>query len=143
MRKSRYNGDMVAIEVRSVSATKCELTHAEGHVLHTDAPKDIGGDASAFSPTDLVAAGLAACILTTLGMWAARQGLDISGATAHVEKEMNLSPRRIGKLPVIVTISATAIPEEMRERAEKIAHGCPVHASLHPEIDAPITLNYL
>jgi putative redox protein len=134
---------MVSIQVKSTSATRCELTHAEGHVLQTDAPKDIGGDASAFSPTDLVAAGLAACILTTLGMWAARQGLDISGATAHVEKEMNPSPRRIGKLPVVVTISATAIPEEMRERAEKIAHGCPVHASLHPEIDAPITIHYI
>jgi putative redox protein len=134
---------MVAISVKSISATKCELTHAEGHILLTDAPKDIGGDASAFSPTDLVAAGLAACILTTVGMWAKRHDLDISGATAYVEKEMNPSPRRIGRLPVVVTIPAAALPEEMRERAEKIAHGCPVHASLHPEIDAPITMRYI
>jgi putative redox protein len=134
---------MVSIQVKSTSATKCELTHTEGYVLLTDAPKDIGGDASAFSPTDLIAAGLVSCILTTLGMWAARHGLDISGATAHVEKEMSLSPRRIGKLPVVVTISASAVPEEMRERAEKVAHGCPVHASLHPEIDAPIIINYI
>ena len=134
---------MVEIKVQSVSTMKCEITHAEGHVLLTDAPKDIGGDASAFSPTDLVAAGLASCILTTVAMWAKRHDLDITGATATVQKEMNPTPRRIGRLPVVVTIPADAIPEEMRERAEQIANRCPVHASLHPDIDAPIEMIYL
>ena len=66
-------------------------------MLMTDAPKDIGGNASAFSPTDLVASGLAACILTTMAMWAERHELDLTGATAHVGKEMQSNPRRIGR----------------------------------------------
>jgi len=37
-----------------------------------------------------------------------------------------------------VTIPAAKVPEEMRERLEAIGHKCPVHASLHPEVDAPI-----
>jgi uncharacterized OsmC-like protein len=135
---------MVTIDVRYAGGKKCDLTHQEGVTLRTDAPRDIGGDASAFSPTDLVAAGLASCILTTIAMWAERQGIDITGATARVEKGMSTppSPRRIARLPVVVTLPAS-LPPEMRERAERIGHACPVHASLHPEVDAPIEYRYV
>ncbi len=135
---------MLTISVRYSGSKKCDLKHPEGATLRTDAPRDIGGDASAFSPTDLVASGLASCILTTIAMWAERQGMDITGATASVEKHMSVppAPRRIARLPVTVTIPAGAIPPDMRERAEKIGHACPVHASLHPEVDAPIVYRY-
>lgn len=134
---------MVQITTRYAGNKKCELQHPEGATLRTDAPKDIGGDASAFSPTDLVAAGLASCILTTIGMYAERHGFTIDGATATVEKHMTTppAPRRIGRLPVTVTLPAS-VPAEMRERVEKVGHSCPVHASLHPEVDAPITYRY-
>lgn len=59
---------MVEIDVVYNGAKKCTLHHPEGSTLQTDAPKDIGGEASAFSPTDLVAAGLASCIVTTIAM---------------------------------------------------------------------------
>jgi putative redox protein len=137
---------MVTINVRYSGNKKCDLTHPEGATLRTDAPKDIGGDASAFSPTDLVAAGLASCILTTIAMWAERNGIDISvgtGSSAVVEKHMTTppSPRRLGRLPVTVRLPSS-IPVELRERLEKVGHSCPVHASLHPEVDAPITYIY-
>jgi uncharacterized OsmC-like protein len=136
---------MLTINVRYSGNKKCDLVHPAGATLRTDAPKDIGGDASAFSPTDLVASGLAACILTTMAMWAERNGLDMTGSTATVEKHMSTppAPRRIARLPVVVTIPAKAIPEDMRERGEKIGHACPVHASLHPEVDAPVEFRYV
>jgi putative redox protein len=135
---------MVNIHVRYAGSKKCDLTHPEGATLKTDAPKDIGGDASAFSPTDLVAAGLASCILTTIGMYAERNGFTIDGATASVEKHMSTppSPRRIARLPVVVSLPKS-IPTEMRERVERVGHSCPVHASLHPEVDAPIEYRYV
>ena len=134
---------MLTINVRYSGNKKCECVHPEGATLRTDAPKDIGGDASAFSPTDLVACGLASCILTTMGMVAERLGLALDGATATVEKHMSTppSPRRIARLPVVVTMPPN-VPAEMRERLERAAHACPVHASLHPEVDAPITFVY-
>jgi putative redox protein len=134
---------MVEIKVRYSGSKKCDLQHPEGATLRTDAPKDIGGDASAFSPTDLVASGLASCILTTMAMFGERHGLDLTGATATVEKHMSQppAPRRIARLPVIVTLPAS-VPAEMRERLERVGHTCPVHASLHPEVDAPITYIY-
>jgi putative redox protein len=134
---------MVEIKVRYSGSKKCDLQHPEGATLRTDAPKDIGGDASAFSPTDLVASGLASCILTTMAMFGERHGIDLTGATATVEKHMSQppAPRRIARLPVVVTLPAS-VPTEMRERLERVGHTCPVHASLHPEVDAPITYHY-
>ncbi len=111
--------------------------------LNTDAPKDLGGDASAFSPTDLIAAGLASCILTTIGMWGERHQLNLSGMRATVDKEMSTPPRRIGRLSVTITVPAAGVPEALRARLEVIGHSCPVHASLHPEIDAPIIYQYV
>jgi hypothetical protein len=51
------------------------------------------------------------------------------------------APRRIARLPVVVRLPAS-IPADFRERLERIGHTCPVHASLHPEVDAPITYIY-
>lgn len=133
---------MVEIDARYDGGKKCSLTHQEGASLRTDAPRDIGGDASAFSPTDLVAAALASCVLTTMAMYAERHGLDLTGMTAHVGKEMQTSPRRIGRLPLTVSLPAS-VPEQMRPRLEQIGYACPVHASLHPDIDAEIEYRYL
>ena len=132
---------MVEIDVRYDGNKKTTLTHQEGITLRTDAPKDIGGEASAFSPTDLVAAGLAACILTTIAMFAERHELDLTGMTAHVGKEMTTNPRRLGRLPVTVTMPAS-VPQDMRATLERVGHACPVHASLHPDVDSPITYRY-
>lgn len=132
---------MVNIEVRYDGAKKCTLHHQEGSTLRTDAPRDIGGEASAFSPTDLVAAGLVSCIVTTIALWAERHGLDLAGMTAHVSKDMQASPRRLARLPVTVTLPET-VPPEMRPRLERVGELCPVHASLHPDIDAPIHYRY-
>lgn len=132
---------MVAIDARYDGGKKCTLTHQEGLTLKTDAPKDIGGDASAFSPTDLVAAALAACVLTTVAMFAERHELDLTGSTAHVRKEMTTSPRRIGSLPLVVHLPAS-VSADMRPVLERVAYSCPVHASLHPDVDAPIEFHY-
>ncbi|MFM2412929.1 MAG: hypothetical protein RJB05_105, partial [Armatimonadota bacterium] len=47
---------MVTLTVTYTSSKKCEIVHELGHSVKTDAPKDIGGGASACSPTDLVVA---------------------------------------------------------------------------------------
>ena len=132
---------MVEIAVQYSGNKKCALVHPAGPTLTTDAPRDIGGEASAFSPTDLVAAGLAACILTTIGMFGERRGLDLTGMRADVVKEMEPGRRRIGRLPVIVTLPAS-LPDALRATLEKVGYTCPVHASLHPDIDAPIVYRY-
>ena len=69
----------------------------------TDAPKDNMGEGKSFSPTDLVATALGTCILTTMGIVAQRNNIDMTGATAKVTKEMVTTPvRRIGRLATTI-----------------------------------------
>mgnify|MGYP000243177633 CR=1 FL=1 len=121
---------------------KVQLTHGpSGAQLITAAPIDNMGDGSSFSPTDLTASSLGACMLTLIGIVAERHGLDVTGTTVKVEKEMNDSPRRIGKLPVEIRMSKMLSPED-RAKLERAALTCPVHQSLHPEIESPVSFVY-
>ena len=115
-----------------------------GATIRTDAPTDNGGKGESFSPTDLVATALGTCVLTILGLVAERHEIDLSGSTVHVTKEMITSPvRRIGSLKTVVTIPAGAVDDpQMRGRLQEAARKCPVHKSLHPDIDAPIDFIY-
>ena len=50
-------------------------------------------------------------------------------------------PRRIARLPVDVHMPV-AMSAESRDEVLRIAQTCPVHKSLHPDIDAPIVLHW-
>jgi putative redox protein len=118
----------------------CEIVHApSGAAFATDAPKDNQGKGESFSPTDLVGAALGSCILTTMAIVARPLGIELGGATASVDKEMAAAPtRRIAKLTVHIEVPHD-VPVEQREQLERAAHRCPVHKSLNPEIEIPIT----
>ena len=121
----------------------CELTHEpSGSKIETDAPKDNAGKGEHFSPTDLVGAALASCVLTTIGIVAQRDGVSIEGASAIVVKEMITQPtRRIGSLSVQIKMPA-ALSDELRKKYETAAHHCPVHKSLHPDVKIPMEFIY-
>ena len=113
-----------------------------GAEFHTDAPVDNNGKGESFSPTDLVGTALGSCILTMMGMFAARIGVDFSGASASVEKSMVADPkRRIGELRVHVIVP-THVLDADQKKLEKIALTCPVHKSLHPDVKLPITFEW-
>jgi putative redox protein len=81
-------------------------------------------------------------MLTTMGIVAQRHDIDMSGATARVTKEMVTAPqRRIGRLAVSIHMPRE-LPEEDRRRLENAAHTCPVHRSLHPDVEAPIEITW-
>ncbi|MEM1224181.1 MAG: OsmC family protein [Planctomycetota bacterium] len=133
----------MSVEIRGIyeGELRCEATHGPSlRVLQTDAPVDNGGKAESFSPTDLVATALGTCILTILGLVAKRHELDLVGTTVTVQKEMITQPvRRIGGLRTTVAYPAQIqLSETDRARLEAAARKCPVHQSLHPDIDAPI-----
>jgi putative redox protein len=129
----------VEITVDYEGQLRCRAVHGPSkNELVTDAPADNMGKGEAFSPTDLVATALATCIVTTIGIVAARKGFEVTKMRAHIEKHMSTdAPRRIVKLPVKIWIG---LPADHPERAliEKTAHGCPVHQSLRADIEIPI-----
>ena len=134
---------MVQSTVEYQGQLHCKITHGpSGISIATDAPKDNMGKGESFSPTDLVGAALASCILTTMGIMAQRNDVDMSGATAVVKKEMVVDPvRRIGRLEVEIRMTGK-FSDEIKKKLEHAAHSCPVHKSLHHAVAAPITIHW-
>ncbi|WP_405413712.1 OsmC family protein [Maribacter sp. Asnod1-A12] len=129
--KVTYNGEL-----------RTECIHLQSNdSFVTDAPVDNNGLGQAFSPTDTVATGLASCMLTMMGIKANGLEVDLKGTTASVTKHMAASPRRISKIEVEVHL-----PKEISDKNRKIlvhtANTCPVHYSLHPDIEKVITYNW-
>jgi putative redox protein len=135
---------MVPVTLTYDGELRCSATHGpSGSVILTDAPTDNMGRGEAFSPTDLVATALGTCIATTMAIVAQRQGVELKGLTASVEKHMSATPpRRISKVLVLVTVPLPADHPE-RERLERAAHACPVHHSLHPETEKEIRIEWV
>jgi putative redox protein len=134
---------MVAIQTEYQGDLHCKAVHKPSSTqLSTDAPKDNQGRGESFSPTDLVATALGTCILTTMGILARTLNLDITGATATVEKEMTKqAPRRIASLAVKIRIPH-ALSDDNKLKLERAAHSCPVHKSMHPEVQMPIEFTW-
>jgi len=134
---------MVKMNIVYEGQLHCALTHEpSGAVISTDAPKDNMGNGEAFSPTDLVAAALGSCMLTVMGIVADRHGIDLKGTWVDVSKEMITAPvRRIGTITVNFHM-ASGIPVDKRNLLEAAAHSCPVHKSLHPDVQMPIEFIY-
>jgi putative redox protein len=133
---------VVKSKTKYLGQLHCSITHEpSGTSIDTDAPTENSGRGESFSPTDLVGAALVSCILTTMAMVADRDGVSMKDATGEVQKEMSLNPRKIAALHVVLRLPKE-IPEDYRPKLEKIAHTCPVHRSLHPDVQAPIEFIY-
>lgn len=134
---------MVRIHIGYQGRLRCLARHEpSGLTLTTDAPVDNMGRGESFSPTDLVAAALGTCLLTIMGIVAQRHGIDLAGATVTVDKHMVSQPvRRIGRLEATVNVPAR-LSDDDRQRLENAAMACPVHKSLHPDVETVIRFNW-
>lgn len=114
-----------------------------GSSFETDAPSDNKGQGARFSPTDLIATGLGACLITTMGIKAETMDLKLDGAKVEVTKVMMSEPRRIGKIIIAVTMPALGLDEKTKEILERVGRTCPVERSLHPDMELDINFTWL
>ena len=122
---------------------RTEAQHiASGQKIITDAPLDNNGKGEAFSPTDLVATALASCMITIMAIAAEKNGIDISETSASVKKIMGTNPRTISDVVIDIQMSKDLALKD-RKRLEKAALACPVHKSLHPDMNKEITFSYI
>lgn len=135
---------MVQIDIEYTGDLHCSAKHGpSGVMLETDAPVDNQGRGESFSPTDLLATSLGTCMATIMGIYARRKEIDLRGMKIVVQKEMTtLAPRRIARLGVEIylPVPLSADPER---NLEKAALTCPVHQSLHPEIEKPVIFHWV
>lgn len=126
-----YDGDQRSTAVHGPSGT----------VLIIDAPVDNGGKGESYSPSDLVATALGACMLTYIGKAADRHGWDVSGTRIVVQKDMVADPlRRIGRLVVDIHLTRDFDDKEMRILTNTVTT-CPVKLSISDQIEVPITFH--
>ena len=122
---------------------RTEAQHiASGQKIITDAPLDNNGKGEAFSPTDLVATALASCMITIMAIAAEKNGINISETSASVKKVMGINPRTISDIVIEIKMSKDLALKD-RKRLEKAALACPVHKSLHPDMNKKITFIYV
>jgi|SRR5680860_100249 len=129
--KITYNGEL---------RTTCEHVRS-GNTFMTDAPVDNNGLGQAFSPTDTVATGLGSCMITVMGLKAQSLGVDLVDSSVEITKHMASDPRRIAKIEAKLNLPAN-VSEKHRKILENTANTCPVHYSLHPDIEKVITFSW-
>jgi uncharacterized OsmC-like protein len=133
---------MVEIKLSYEGDLHCSAVHTpSGNVLVTDAPVDNNGRGQAFSPTDLLATALGSCMATVIGIVAKRKEIAVEGMAVTVRKFMSDDqPRRVIRLELDLAMPlAESHPD--RKLLESAARGCPVHHSIHPDID--VVMNWI
>jgi putative redox protein len=102
------------------------------HGITADEPTEHGGDDSAPSPQELLAASLASCTAITMEMYAERKGWQLP----DVEVSVDYQPAERGcptRFELVLRLGAD-VPEEQVQRLLTIAAKCPVHRTLEGEV---------
>lgn len=129
-----YQGDL---------RTCCEHMQS-GTQIETDAPKDNQGKGERFSPTDLVATALGACMVSIMGIAARTHTIHLGGITADIEKIMIADPmRRIAEIKAYLHFeNGEQYTDKEKMILERAAMTCPVFLSLHPDVKKTVEFNW-
>jgi putative redox protein len=103
-----------------------EVLVRDQFLLLTDEPESVGGEDTAQTPHELLAASLASCISTTLAMYARTKGWELGDVLVEVEYDKSTTPRRFR---VDVRLDGEFDADQVA-RLETVAAACPVRRSL-------------
>jgi putative redox protein len=100
------------------------------HVIFTDEPVHVGGGDTSPAPHELFPAALAACISTTISIYARSRGWEIGDVRVDVDYDHRSTPRRFA----IELHLDPSLPEDRVARLAKVAAGCPVRRAIESGI---------
>lgn len=112
------------------------------HSFIADEPTSIGGDDFGPSPYDFLSAGLAACTVMTLKLYAERKQWDLQEVYAYITYSKKHSddlmldvekPTRIDHLSKKLTLIGN-LDDAQKQRLKEIASKCPVHKTLQNQV---------
>ncbi|HEX4087052.1 MAG TPA: OsmC family protein [Chthoniobacteraceae bacterium] len=132
---------MVKVTIDYQGDLHCRAVHGpSGAALETDAPADNQGKGESFSPTDLVGVAMGSCMATVMGIYARQKGIALEGLRVEVAKEMTqTAPRKIARLTTDIWFPAALARNPALEHT---ALTCPVHQSLHPDVEKPVNFHW-
>jgi putative redox protein len=122
---------------RSIPGTLRQQVLIDGtHRLITDEPARQGGEGSGPAPHELYPAALAACVSTTLVMYATARGWDLGDVTVDVDYDNRSTPRRF---KIAVRLSGD-VDQDRLERLETVMQWCPMRRSIEAGAEFEETL---
>lgn len=136
-------GWMEVVETGSGAFTSTVRTGA--HRWLADEPASVGGDDAGPSPYDLLSAALGACTAMTLRMYARQKGLPLDRVRVRLKhskihasdcEHCETKAGRIDRIEREIELQGP-LDEAQRQRLLEIADKCPVHRTLHGEVDVP------
>ena len=134
--------DRVVVQNRSDDGFFSTI-NARGHQLLADEPVEYGGGNEGPTPYDLLGAALGTCTAMTLNMYARRKELPVSNvvvSTRHEKiharecEDCETQKGKIDRFEREIRIEGD-LTEQQRQRMLEIADMCPVHRSLHAEVE--------
>ena len=118
---------MLTASAHSIRGTlKQELLIDGHHRLVTDEPVSVGGEGSAPAPHELFPAALAACVSTTLVMYARAKQWELGDVSVDVSYDNQSTPR---SFEIAIRLDGDLSREQL-DRREKVAAACPVRRAV-------------
>lgn len=122
---------------RSIPGTLRQDVVIDGrHHLVTDEPARLGGDGSGPAPHELFPAALAACISTTLVMYARTKEWDLGKVEVAVDYDHRSTPRRF---EIAIRLGGR-LDDAQLERLDKVARSCPLRRSIEAGVEFAETI---
>lgn len=118
------------------------------HYMVADEPENFGGNDFGPSPYELVSAGLSACTVMTIQMYAKRKGWLIDNVEVHTSyskthaqdcENCESDSAKIDTFHREIRLTGN-LDEKQKTRIMQIADKCPVHKTLHSETQVISTL---
>ncbi|MDT8348034.1 MAG: alpha/beta fold hydrolase [Flavobacteriaceae bacterium] len=112
------------------------------HFLKADEPESYGGTDLGPSPYEYLSAGLAACTVMTIQMYAKRKDWDVQSVECHVDygkkhiedcENCDAANSKIDVFTRYIKLEGN-LDEAQKKRILEIADKCPVHKTLHSDI---------
>lgn len=126
---------MKTAEINYLGQLRTEVEHIRSNTFFkTDAPVDNKGKGEFISPTDLVAAALASCMQTIIGIYCQERSLSFEHCKIEVTKVMTDNPRRIAELILDIDLRGNPWDQKTISSVKAAAESCPVAKSIHPDI---------